>query len=95
MHTVSRKLLLAGVLAFGALTAACGDKVEIVGPPAPVAGVQNVSVSPQTATVQQGQTIQLSAIVTADAATAKTVTWHRSSRVKWKPGWRPRPFIES
>ena len=79
MHTVSRKLLLAGVLAFGALTAACGDKVEIVGPPAPVTGVTGVSVSPATATVQQGQSIQLSAIVTADAATAKTVTWASSN----------------
>ena len=77
MQTVSRKLLLAGVLAFGALTAACGDKLTVTQQVPPV-GVQTVTVSPTSATVAVGQTIQLSAIVTADAATAKTVTWTSS-----------------
>ncbi len=79
MQQVSRKLLLAGVLAFGTLTAACGDKV-IVGPPvtAPV-GVQNVTVTPQNATINAGGSITLSASVTADATTAKTVSWTSSN----------------
>ena len=78
MHKVSRTLLLAGVLAFGTLTAACGDKVELtqVGP---IVGVQSVTVSPANATINIGTTIQLSASVTADASTAKTLTWTSSN----------------
>jgi hypothetical protein len=76
MQTVSRKLLLAGVLAFGGLTAACGDTV--VQTPTPT-GVQSVSVTPPTATIAAGTSIQLAVSVVADAATAKTVTWTTSS----------------
>ncbi|MEP6621649.1 MAG: Ig-like domain-containing protein [bacterium] len=80
MHKVSRSLLLAGVLAFGTLTAACGDKVNIVQPPN-ATGVQSVVVSPPSATIQIGaaNAIQLAVSVTADASTAKTVTWTTSS----------------
>ncbi|CAN5866720.1 hypothetical protein BH11GEM1_BH11GEM1_11950 [soil metagenome] len=77
MQHVSRKLLLAGVLAFGTLTAACGDKLTIT-QVAPFVGVQSVSVSPQNATVNVGSTITLAASVTADATTAKTVSWTTS-----------------
>jgi len=78
MHKVSRMLLVAGVLAFGTLTAACGDKVELV-QPTTAQGVTNVSVSPSNASINVGTTIQLAASVSADAATAKTVTWTTSN----------------
>ncbi|MEO7182148.1 MAG: Ig-like domain-containing protein [Gemmatimonadaceae bacterium] len=76
MHKFSRTLLLAGVLAFGTLSAACGDKVEIAGP---ATGVQLVTVTPSSATLPVGSSIILSGQVTADAASAKTVTWSTSS----------------
>ena len=76
MHKFSRSLLLAGVLAFGTLTAACGDKVTVAGEPT---GVQSISVTPPAATIIVGESITLAASVTADAATAKTVTWSSSS----------------
>lgn len=78
MHKVSRSLLLAGVVAFGTLTAACGDKVTVTSI-APFVGVQSVTVTPANATIPAGTTIQLSASVLADASTAKTVTWTTSS----------------
>jgi len=65
-------------LAFGTLTAACGDKVNILQPSTQV-GVQSVTVTPSAASVTQGQTIQLSATVVADANTAKTVSWASSN----------------
>ena len=78
MHQVSRTLLLAGVVAFGTLTAACGDKVT-VSQVQPFVGVQSVTVTPANATIPAGTTIQLSASVLADASTAKTVTWSTSN----------------
>lgn len=78
MQQVSRKLLLAGVLAFGTLTAACGDKVQLTQVDA-VKGVQSVSVSPQNASINVGTTITLAASVTADAATDKSVSWTTSN----------------
>jgi hypothetical protein len=78
MHKVSRTLLLAGVLAFGTLTAACGDKVTVAAPTNTV-GVSSVLVSPPSASVAVGQSITLAASVTADATTAKTVTWTSST----------------
>ena len=78
MQHVSRKLLLAGVLAFGTLTAACGDKVTLT-QVQPFVGVQSVSVTPQNASIPVGTTITLSASVTADASTAKTVSWTTSN----------------
>ena len=79
MQQVSRKLLLAGVLAFGSLTAACGDKVEIVGPALPVDGVQSVTVSPANATLTAGGTITLGVSVVTTGNAAKTVTWTSSN----------------
>ena len=46
MHTVSRSLLLASVLAFGGLTAGCGDTVN---PNQPPAGVQSITLTPTSA----------------------------------------------
>ena len=78
MHKVSRTLLLAGVLAFGTLTAACGDKVTVAGNnTAP--GVTQIQVTPPSATIAAGTSIQLAVSVTADAATAKTVTYTSSN----------------
>jgi len=76
MHKFSRSLLLAGVLAFGTLTAACGDKVTVA--PPSNAGVQLVTVTPESATIGIGSSIILSGQVTADAASAKTVSWSTS-----------------
>lgn len=78
MHKVSRSLLLAGVLAFGSLTAACGDKVELT-QVNPSTGVTSITVTPSNATIAAGSTIQLASSVVADANTAKTVTWTTSS----------------
>jgi hypothetical protein len=78
MHKFSRTLLLAGVMAFGTLSAACGDKVTVAGPGG-AAGVQLVTVTPPSATIAVGEAIILSGQVTADAASAKTVTWSTSN----------------
>lgn len=78
MHKFSRTLLLAGVLAFGTLSAACGDKVTVAGPGG-AQGVQLVTVTPPSATIAIGESIILSGQVTADAASAKTVTWSSSN----------------
>ena len=78
MQQVSRKLLVAGVLAFGTLTAACGDKLTVT-QVAPFVGVQSVSVSPQNASINVGTSITLAASVVADATTAKTVSWTTSN----------------
>ena len=43
MQQVSRKLLVAGVLAFGTLAAACGDKINIVAPTTAVPSITGVS----------------------------------------------------
>lgn len=78
MQQVSRKLLFAGVLAFGTLTAACGDKLTLVQPTTSI-GVTGVTVSPQNATINVGTSITLGATVTADATTLKTVVWSSSN----------------
>ncbi len=83
MHKVSRTLLLAGVLAFGTLAAACGDKVTVQGgggtTTTPPTGVTAISLTPPAATIAINETIQLAVSVTADAATAKTVTYSSSN----------------
>ena len=75
MHKVSRSLLLAGVLAFGGLTAACDNGTTTVVAPTPV----SVTLTPPSATIPVGTSIQLAVSVTADANTAKTVTYTSSS----------------
>ena len=77
MQQVSRKLLLAGVLALGTLAAACGE--TIIQPPLITPGVTSVTVSPQNATINAGGSITLAASVSADATTAKTVSWTSSN----------------
>jgi hypothetical protein len=78
MHKVSRTLMIAGVLAFGSLAAACGDKIEVT-QPVVVNEVQSVTVSPSNATVTVGQTITLAANVVASGTAARTVTWSSSN----------------
>jgi hypothetical protein len=80
MHKVSRSLLLAGVLAFGTLTAACGDKVTVT-QQTPQVGVSSITVTPSSATIGTGaaNAITLAVAVVSDATTAKTVTWTSSS----------------
>ena len=79
MHTVSRSLLLAGVLAFGTLTAACGDKVELIQGTGGIVGISSITLTPPSATINAGSTIQLAVSVVADASTAKTVTYTSSA----------------
>jgi hypothetical protein len=76
MHKVSRSLLLAGVLAFGGLTAACDGDTTVT---QPFIGVQSVTLTPPAATINVGSTIQLAVSVVADASTAKTVAYTSSS----------------
>jgi hypothetical protein len=78
MQQVSRKLLVAAVLAFGTLTAACTDTAPSPVTPV-VTGVTSVTVSPQNASINVGTSITLAASVSADASTAKTVTWTTSN----------------
>jgi len=79
MHKVSRTLLLAGFAAFGTLTVACGDKVEVVGPPVVADAVQSVTVSPSNASITAGTSITLASNVTSTGNAVKTVKWSTSS----------------
>jgi hypothetical protein len=78
MHKVSRTLLLAGVMAFGTLTVACGGDT-VVTPTPVVDAVQSVTVSPSNASINVGATITLASNVTSTGNAAKTVTWTSSS----------------
>ncbi len=72
MRPVGRCLF--GVVAFGAVTAACGGTSG-----APIVGaagrVQSVTVSPASTTILRNATIRLSASVVADAAVSRMVLW--------------------
>ncbi len=76
MHSVSRSLLVAGLVALGGLTA-CGDKIEIPVAPTPTPeGVTSVSIVPQQATLSINQQQQFTATVIGGAAvTDFGVTW--------------------
>lgn len=81
MHKFYRSVLLTSMVAVG--LAGCGDDVTIVDPPAPPAPtVKSISVGPNPGTVQVGQTITMSAAVTADEGVATTVTWSSSDAAK-------------
>jgi len=81
MQRVVRSTLV-GLLTFAGLTA-CGDKVTVTNPPtttATVPVVRSVTVSPASATLNQGDKITLAASVNADAGiTDRTVTWTSSN----------------
>ncbi|HEY5490732.1 MAG TPA: hypothetical protein VIK25_06010 [Gemmatimonadaceae bacterium] len=75
----SRKLIL---VAGAALLAACGDKVTVAPPLAPVPPVtkiNSVDVAPLTATITAGTTISYSVAVNADAGVAFTTAWTTSN----------------
>lgn len=81
MRKLYRSVLLTSMVAVG--LAGCGDDVTIVDPPAPPAPtVKSISVGPNPGTVQVGQTITMSAAVTADEGVATTVTWSSSDAAK-------------
>jgi len=80
MQRVFRSTLLA-VLAATSLTA-CGDKVDVVGPPSQTVGtnVISVTVSPSNVPMNVGDKVTLAASVNAEAGvTNRTVTWSSSN----------------
>ena len=78
MHKVSRTLMFAGVLAFGSLAAACGDKLTVT-QPVVLNEVQSVTVSPSNASINVGTSISLAANVVASGTAVRTVTWTSSN----------------
>ena len=77
----SRKTIL---VVGAALLAACGDKVTVTDykPPTQPPKVNSVEVTPNSATLNVGQTITMTAAVNADAGLATTVTWSSSDATK-------------
>ncbi|MGE3617024.1 MAG: Ig-like domain-containing protein [Gemmatimonadales bacterium] len=84
MNKVFRNMLLSGLAVAG--LAACGDDVTVVDPPPPppppTPQVRAVSVTPDNITVAPGQTVQMTASVTADSGATPTVTWASSDATK-------------
>lgn len=84
MNKVFRSMLLSGLAAVG--LAACGDDVTIVDPPPPppppTPVVRSVEVTPDNISVAPGQTIQMTASVTADSGATPTITWSTSDAAK-------------
>lgn len=70
------------VAAVAVVAAACGDKVNIIQPTTGAGGVNSVVVSPATATMSVGQTVNFTAAVNADAGIATTVTWSSGDATK-------------
>ncbi|MGA9838423.1 MAG: Ig-like domain-containing protein, partial [Gemmatimonadaceae bacterium] len=76
MQKVSRSIFT-GLLVIAGLTA-CGDKVTVApgnSSSAAAPAVHSVTVTPPSASVSVGQSVQLVASVNADATLARTVTW--------------------
>lgn len=87
MNKFFRSMLLTGIVAVG--LAGCGDDVTIVDPPPPpppppppTPQVRAVEVTPDNITVAPGQTIQMTASVTADSGATPTITWSTSDATK-------------
>lgn len=74
MKKVTSLLLLAGVAAFGLV--GCGDDVTTQPTPPQV---QSVTVSPSSVTIEEGETVKLSANVQADDGASTAVTWASSN----------------
>jgi len=73
------------VAAAAVFAAACGDKVNVVGPETPTTptpDVTSVTVAPATATMSVGETVNMTASVTAINGAAATVTWSSSDATK-------------
>ncbi len=73
------------VAATAIVAAACGDKVNVLGPGSGTtttttpAKINSVIVAPAAATITVGQQVQLTAAVNADAGITPTVTWSTTS----------------
>jgi Bacterial Ig-like domain (group 2) len=81
MNRVYRSLLLTGIVAVG--LAGCGDDVTVTEPPPPPPpGITSVTVTPDNVAVNPGQTIQMTANVTAEAGATYTVTWQSSDATR-------------
>lgn len=78
MRKLNRSLLLVGALALTGGLAACGDDVTVAGPSTPAGRVSGVTVSPATASVRIGGSVQLNAGVSADSGVTSTVAWKSS-----------------
>jgi len=74
-----RVLRLSLVAATAVIAAACGDKVNVVGPSNGAGKIESVLVAPSAATISVGQTVTLTAAVNADAGVTPTVAWSTSS----------------
>ncbi|MGV8906530.1 MAG: Ig-like domain-containing protein, partial [Acetobacterium sp.] len=72
------KAVITATTVDGGFTATCKVTVKNPVPPAPVPSVKSVTVTPATATVDQGATQQLTAKVIVRDGAAKTVTWTSS-----------------
>ena len=72
------------VAAVAVIAAACGDKVNVVGPSTTTAtpDVTAITVAPSAATMSVGQTVNFTAAVTAVNGAAATVTWSSSDASK-------------
>jgi len=72
------------VAATAIVAAACGDKVNVLGPGSggtttPTAKINGVLVAPNAATISVLQQVQLTAVVDADAGITATVAWSTTS----------------
>jgi hypothetical protein len=74
-----RVLRLSLVAATAVIAAACGDKVNVVGPSNTAGKIQSVLVAPSSATISVGQTVTLTAAVNVDNGVTATVAWSTSS----------------
>jgi hypothetical protein len=70
---VLRSSLFVAVTAL--VAAACGDKVNVTPPAVIPPTLHGIVVAPATATITVGQTVQLTAAVSADAGVTATVSW--------------------
>jgi len=66
------------VAATAIIAAACGDKVQVVGPGTGTA-ISSVVVTPNPATISVGQSVQLVAAVSASAGVTTTTVWSTSN----------------
>jgi len=74
-----RVLRLSLVAATAVIAAACGDKVNVVGPSNTAGKIESVLVAPSSATISVGQAVTLTAAVNVDAGVTATVAWSSSS----------------
>jgi len=84
MKRFYRSILWTGIVAAGLV--GCGDDVTVVDPPPPPPPpppqVRSVTVAPDGVQVSPGQTIQMTAAVTADAGCNAAVTWSVSDATR-------------